>query len=245
MSPRAISLLLKYSLLLSPLALLPMVSCQNGGGGGGGGNQLANALLACGLLTQGTLSPATESTEPFDTCMFQCIASSTCAELEGIYCNGDFGPEEACLEQCLASNGFDCGDGEKVFPIWACDGSADCANGADELNCPGPFICGDGSEITPSWKCDGEPDCMDGSDEVDCPVLPTFTCTSGEQIPANWQCDYENDCPDGSDETGCAQLVCPNAETGPLETSGDTSNETGNESPDPSDTGPLETSTGL
>lgn len=225
MSGRAITLL-RFSLLLAPLALLPVVSCTgDGGGGGGGSNAAVNALLACGLLTAGQLPAGINSTDPYSNCVSQCVAGGTCAELEGMVCGLDFTLSEACSTQCLDTNGFTCGDGVKLYPSWQCDGSEDCADGSDELNCPPPFTCGDGTEISPDWKCDGEADCQDQSDEAGCPAVATFTCTSGEELPADWQCDFEEDCPDGSDEAGCAMLVCPDSDTSgampdPIETTG-------------------------
>lgn len=231
MSGRAITLL-RFSLLVAPLALLPAVSCQSGGGGGGGGGSaLANALVACGLLTAGQLPAGANTADPYDNCVAQCIAGSTCAELEQMVCGFDFEVQEACASQCLQTHGFACADGSKVDPLWACDGSPDCGDGSDELNCPAPFACGDGSEIAPAWKCDGYPDCENASDEDDCPAMPTFMCGSGEQVAATWQCDFEEDCADGSDEVGCAMVVCPDGDTSagttgpdpdPIETTGET-----------------------
>lgn len=216
-------------MLVAPLALLPAVSCKSGGGGGGGGNALANALLACGLLTAGQLPEAASSADPFENCVTQCIAGGTCAELEAGVCGLDFELGEACGAQCIESHGFTCADGQKLHPSRACDGSPDCADGSDELDCPAPFECGDGTEISPEWKCDGQPDCENASDEADCPPIAMFTCTSGETVPASWQCDFAENCEDGSDEAGCAMVVCPSSDTSgsmsgpdPIDTGGDT-----------------------
>jgi hypothetical protein len=124
MSGRAITLL-KLSLLIAPLALLPVASCNSGGGGGGAGSVVANALLACGLLSPGQLPSVFNSTDPFDNCVAQCVAGSTCAELENMLCGFDFELQEACSLQCIETNGFACADGTKIYPFWQCDGSPD------------------------------------------------------------------------------------------------------------------------
>lgn len=213
MSARVVAAL-KYALLLTPLALLPMASCNTGGGGGGGGsNALTNALIACGVLTPGTFNQfGGEATEPYDNCMVQCFAGGTCDELEAFACFYDLTLYDRCETECLQVHGHMC-DGMVLDPFSKCDGFQDCADNSDELGCPPPFMCGDGSQISPDWQCDGEFDCEDGSDEAGCPATMTFACGSGEQVPASWQCDLEPDCADGSDENGCAMLVCPNGGT--------------------------------
>lgn len=66
---------------------------------------------------------------------------------------------------------FKCGDSECIQSNWLCDGSPDCRNGEDEMNCTvvecsdDSFTCKDGSCISLRWRCDGQQDCQDASDE--------------------------------------------------------------------------------
>lgn len=209
--PARTTTFLRVSVLLAPLVLLPAISCNSGGGGGGSSNPVVNALIACGLLTPGQAPGIGDATEPFDTCMWQCIAGGTCMDLEDLVCA--FGPDgealyNACNAQCVVSNGVAC-DGTMQAPDIKCDGFADCQDGTDELGCPSPFVCANGSQIPPDWRCDGYQDCEDGTDELNCPPAQVFTCEDGQQVPLDWKCDFDEDCADGSDELGCATLVCP------------------------------------
>merc|ERR1719427_1868889 len=128
-----------------------------------------------------------------------------------------------CQPEC-AENVFSCGDGQCLPNSWKCDGTEDCNNKVDEVNCTvvemakckvdSQSICDDGACILSSWWCDGDADCTDGSDEKeDCPAVECgadrFACANKVQcILAHWKCDGGEDCADGSDEENC-EITCP------------------------------------
>lgn len=68
---------------------------------------------------------------------------------------------------------FDCQTGDEcISSSKVCDGTYDCSNGQDELNCgcgPGMFTCKNEQCIHAAFVCDKVENCLDGSDEEDCP----------------------------------------------------------------------------
>ncbi|XP_047465711.1 low-density lipoprotein receptor-related protein 2 [Mugil cephalus] len=118
------------------------------------------------------------------------------------------------------SNEFQCTNGQCIDIDWRCDGTKDCTDDSDELNCPPPsctsqeFKCVTSGEcISLAFVCDGDEDCVDGSDEQrtcdgrTC-APDQFTCQEGQCIPGKYRCDRVKDCVDNSDENNCNYPQC-------------------------------------
>ncbi|TNN03863.1 hypothetical protein fugu_000892 [Takifugu bimaculatus] len=115
---------------------------------------------------------------------------------------------------------FQCANGQCIDKDWRCDGTKDCTDDSDELNCPPPscssqeFKCVTSGEcISLGFVCDGEDDCLDGSDEQRACGDRTcssdqFTCQEGQCVPAKYRCDRVKDCVDNSDENNCQYPPC-------------------------------------
>jgi len=123
----------------------------------------------------------------------------------------------------ICEEGFACDD--LCLPATArCNGTSECTDASDELNCPN--ICTDTNNyfqckdlkscITKNWLCDGENDCVDGTDEQECTEddIDTrchpdqYRCSNGECLSLGLVCDGYKHCSDASDENEKKCQVC-------------------------------------
>ncbi|XP_011184809.1 very low-density lipoprotein receptor [Zeugodacus cucurbitae] len=113
-------------------------------------------------------------------------------------------------EECEGSL---CNNGECIDQLYWCDGSVQCEDKSDEMDCK-KMLCGDadfkcyyGACIAYNKTCDKEINCLDGSDEwsdicknvTPCPA-DKFQCGYGGCVDLDKKCDGTFDCPDQTDE---------------------------------------------
>ncbi|KAM4705173.1 MAM and LDL-receptor class A domain-containing protein 1 [Rhinophrynus dorsalis] len=132
-------------------------------------------------------------------------------------------PPAACPSEL-----FTCAYVKECLPLSAqCNGTEDCMDGTDEINCPTTlpntepsiqcketeFQCADRTCIPSMMWCDGVPDCSIAEDEYNC---TTQICLNGSLlcvstntcVPTIQRCDGIFDCSEfGIDESSCS--VCP------------------------------------
>ena len=155
-------------------------------------------VVRYGEMCDGVAQCANGSDEKIEKCPYYCADKII---LNEALCNGTSdceSGEDEDPENC--EPGFACGDdaGTRIPSVYECDGTAQCANGADEADCP-VGLCGNAS-LDSADLCDGVTDCADGSDESDC---ATILCSDGTELPAAYVCNRMEECENGEDEQGC------------------------------------------
>lgn len=94
-----------------------------------------------------------------------------------------------------------------------CDGTWDCANGRDEVNCTncpeGHFPCASHGCYPLTERCNYQTSCQDGADERGCRGCQPggFHCDMERCVYEAWVCDGQADCRDGSDEKNCGYTL--------------------------------------
>ncbi|XP_071963860.1 uncharacterized protein [Antedon mediterranea] len=146
-------------------------------------------------------------------CEFPTTSQYICKyQLENaMWSNSTVGMHENSFQECH-SNDFQCDNEECIHEIFVCDGTEDCKDGSDEMNCKdsceqGGFLCKDGRCISVSFVCDFISHCRDLSDEIDCYhpncSVGQYTCDNGQCIDMYMRCDLLIQCEDSSDEMEC------------------------------------------
>jgi hypothetical protein len=117
-------------------------------------------------------------------CSIECLRPASCADVRAQACDDITNDYASCLDRCMlnAFGTIACGDGTRVSIDRACDGEADCNDGADEAGCNDPqpqFSCESGEMVPLDYECDGNADCADSSDESGCPQRAETLCPGG------------------------------------------------------------------
>ncbi|KAG9486958.1 hypothetical protein GDO78_007033 [Eleutherodactylus coqui] len=94
-----------------------------------------------------------------------------------------------------------------------CDGTWDCANGRDEVNCTncpeGHYPCASHGCYPSNERCNYQTSCQDSTDEKGCRGCQPggFHCDLERCVYEAWVCDGQADCRDGSDEKNCGYTL--------------------------------------
>jgi hypothetical protein len=184
------------------LVSLVVISSVAGCSSDAGYDSFIDKIRSCGALSSGKVAIAPSA--PGAGCFYSCLSEGSCEDVVDVFCFPD--EDSALLRRCVERCAFTCDSGDQIGLLDQCDGTTDCADGSDELDCGHwLFSCGDGDRIAEDLVCDGTVDCGNGRDEDDCDL---FDCGGGPDIVQVWVCDGEEDCDNGSDEAGCADAIC-------------------------------------
>ncbi len=116
----------------------------------------------------------------------------------GIVCEKD--TVTVAADTCLSGQ-FQCNDGTCILDVYACDGSFDCPDDSDEVNCT--HAC---SFFDKDWW-DGH-NCFENCLPSNCSCsMHYFQCTLGKCIPWSFVCNNRDDCGDYSDEAYCSTIT--------------------------------------
>jgi hypothetical protein len=147
--------------------------------------EIVTHLRECELFSEGATpcSAAEEELPGYFECVRPCVKAASCDDLFAQACDDITNDVARCIDGCmLLSQSVDCGDGVRVSGDQRCDGTEDCASGADEEGCSEPmpmFACGGGEMVPENSRCDGVSDCADGQDEAGCPMRAMTICPGG------------------------------------------------------------------
>lgn len=116
------------------------------------------------------------------------------------------------------STEFTCQNNRCVLQRFRCDGTNNCWNNLDEMNCENYkckddyFKCSDDTCKLKTDRCNGVNDCPEGDDEKNCSdhvckegyfQCLDYTCRNNASV-----CDGKIDCPYGEDEKNCKDHTC-------------------------------------
>jgi hypothetical protein len=174
-------------LSLAALALAGVFASCAGSSEESAGNaaclEITAQVRSCELLSEGEVDCSSElAAGGYFDCVLPCARSASCEDFRAQACDDLDNELARCIDSCLLqADSVDCGGGVRVPGDRRCDGTLDCASGADERGCAEPmFACGGGQAVPMSFRCDGAADCNDGRDEADCPMRAMTVCPGGE-----------------------------------------------------------------
>lgn len=144
---------------------------------------LAGRLRGCQLLSEGEPNCGLFRSPEYTACVRPCLDAASCEDFRAQACDDVDNELALCIDRCLfEAETVDCGDGTRSDLNELCDGTPDCANGADEQRCNetvSAFDCGDGERVASAEQCDGTEDCTNGRDEEGCPLRAMTLCPGG------------------------------------------------------------------